>query len=164
MGSVEISALFAIESLMYFGIGFFAATLIAIAITPFALNRTVRLTTRRVMSTIPHSLTEARAEQDTVRAMFAVSVRQLEIRTEELVRRSAAQGAQLGRHNSVNMKLKEALDEKSKLVAALEVREGALMSRENCLIQELLVLRDENRRNRDSMLHMRLPPASSPWK
>jgi hypothetical protein len=64
----------------------------------------------------------------------------------------------------VNIQLKEALDEKSKLVAALETREGALMSRENSLVQELLTLRDENRKNRDSMLPMRLPPATSPWK
>jgi hypothetical protein len=67
----EINALFAIEPLMYFGIGFLAATLIAIAIFPLALNRAVRLTTRRVMSTMPHSLTEASAEKDTMRAMFA---------------------------------------------------------------------------------------------
>jgi hypothetical protein len=65
----EINALFAIEPLMYFGIGFLAATLIAIAIFPLALNRAVRLTTRRVMSTMPHSLTEASAEKDTMRAM-----------------------------------------------------------------------------------------------
>ena len=160
----EINALFAIEPLMYFGIGFLAATLIAIAIVPFALNRAVRLTTRRIMSTMPHSLTEASAEKDTMRAMFAVAVRKLETRTEELVKRIAAQGAQLGRHNAVNTQLKEALDEKSRLVAALETREGAMMSRENSLVQELLALRDENRRNRDSAVPMRLPPAPSPWK
>jgi hypothetical protein len=62
------------------------------------------------------------------------------------------------------MKLKEALDEKSKLVAAMEAREGALMSHENALIHELLALRDEIRRNRDSTLPLRLPPAQSPWE
>jgi hypothetical protein len=160
----EINALFSIEPLMCFGIGFLVATLIAIAIFPFAHNRAVRLTTRRIMSEMPHSLTEALAGKDTVRAMFAVAVRKLEIRTEELVKRTAAQATQLGRHNAVNMQLKEALDEKSRLVAALEIREGALLSRENSLIQELLALRDENRKNRDSILPMRLPPARSPWK
>jgi hypothetical protein len=49
--------------------------------------------------------------------MFAVAVRKLEIRTEELVKRVAAQATQLGHHNALNMQLKEALDEKSKLVA-----------------------------------------------
>jgi hypothetical protein len=160
----QINALFAIEPLMYFGIGFLAATLIAIAIAPFALKRAERLSTRRVMSTMPHSLAEASAEKDIMRATFAVAIRKLETRTEELVKRVAAQAGQLGRHNAVNIQLKEALDEKSKLVAALETREGALMSRENSLVQELLTLRDENRKNRDSMLPMRLPPAPSPWK
>ena len=159
----DINAPFAIEPLMYFGIGFLAATLIATVITPFALNRAVRLTTRRIMATMPPSLAEASAERDALRATFAVAVRKLETRTEELVKRVAAQGAQLGRHSAVNMQLKEALDEKSKLVAALEVREGALMSRENSLVQELLALRDENRKNRDSLSPMHLPPARSPW-
>ena len=149
---------------MYFGIGFLAATLIAIAIVPFAIKRAVRLTTLRAISTIPTSLTEALAGKDGVRAMFAVAVKQLEFRTQELVKRIATQGTQLGHHSTVNVQLKQALDEKSKLVAALEVRECAMMSRENALIQELLVLRDESQKNRDSMLSMRLPPAFSPWK
>ena len=163
MESLGISAQFAIESLMYFGIGFLLATLIAIAIFPFALNRAVRLTTRRVMLAMPHSLTEALAGKDTVRAMFAVAVRKLEIKTEDLVERIAVQATQVGRHNAVNIQLRAALAEKSKLVAALEVREGALMSRENSLIQELLALRNENRRNRGSLLPKHLPPAPSPW-
>ena len=189
-----INALFAVEPLMYFGVGFLSATLIAIAIFPFALNRAVRLTTRRVMATMPHSLSEASAERDALRATFAVAIRKLEVRTEELVKRVAAQAAQLGRNSAANVQLKEALDEKSRLVVALEVREGAMMSRENSLIQELLALRDEARRNRestsrdslsrdslprdslsrdslprdslsgDSVSSMRLPPALSPWK
>jgi len=62
----QINALFAIEPLMYFGIGFLAATLIAIAIAPFSLKRAERLSTRRVMSTMPHSLAEASAEKDII--------------------------------------------------------------------------------------------------
>jgi len=161
---LEISALLGIEPLMYFGVGFFTATLMAIGFFPFALNRAVRLTTRRVMSSIPRSLSEARAEQDSARAIFAVAVRKLEIRTETLVARVTALSAQLGQQFTINSKLKEALDEKSKLVAALETREGAQISRENSLIQELLMLRDENRRHRDSLLQPRLPNAPSPWK
>jgi predicted nucleic acid-binding Zn-ribbon protein len=164
LSSLEISALFGIEPLMYFGVGFFTATLMAIAIVPFALNRAVRLTTRRVMSTIPHSLSEARAEQDSARAMFAVAIRKLETKTEQLITRVTALSAQLGQHINKNARLKEALDEKSKLVTALETREGAQISRENSLIQELLALRDENRKHRDFLLHMRLPTAPSPWK
>ena len=169
MGSLEFSPL-SIEALMYFGVGFLAAALIAIAMLPVVLNRAERLTRRRVMATIPNSMAEALAEKDSARAMFAVAVRKLEVRTEDLVKRIAAQGAQLGRHGTMNMRLKEALDEKSKLVEALEVREGAMLSRENALIHELLALRDENRKHRDAMVPrdvmvpLRLPPAQSPWE
>jgi len=159
----DISVLFSIEHLMYFGIGFLAATVISIVIVPFALKRAERLTRRRVISTMPLSLNETAAEKDALRATFAVAVRKLELRTDELVKRVAAQASQLGRNNNVNTRLKEALDEKSELVAALEIREGALMSRENSLIRELLALRDEARINRDSLSPMHFPPARSPW-
>ena len=162
--SLDISALLAIEPTMYFGIGFLAATLIAVATISVVHNRAVRLTTRRIMSSMPKSMAEVVAEKDRMRAMFAVAVRGLETKVEELIKKVAAYAAQLGRQTAVNKQLKEALDEKSKLVAALEVREGALMSRENSLIQELLALRDETRRTRDSALSTRLPSAPSPWK
>ena len=149
---------------MYFGIGFLAATLIAVVTIPLVHNRAVRLTARRIMSSMPQSMAEVLAEKDSMRAMFAVAVRSLEVKVEELVKKVAAYAAQLGRQIAVNKQLKEALDEKSKLVAAFEAREGALMSRENSLIQELLALRDETRRTRDSTLAPRLPSAPSPWK
>jgi hypothetical protein len=161
---LEISALFSVEPMMYFGLGFLAAALIAIAIYPAVVNRSVRLTTRRVMAAMPASLNEAMADKDTVRAMFAVSVSKLEKRTEQLVGRMAAQAGELSRQTTINRQLKEALDDKARLVAALEVREGAMLSRENSLIEELLVLRDENRKNRESVLTRRLPPALSPWQ
>src|SRR4051812_43775112 len=93
---LEISAFFSVEPMMYFGLGFLAASLIAMAIYPAAVNRAVRLTTRRVMAAMPSSLTEALADKDTVRAMFAMSVSKLEKRTEQLIERMASQGAQLG--------------------------------------------------------------------
>ncbi len=171
----EISALLAIEPMMYFGIGFLASTLIAIAIIPLVHNRAARLATRRVMSLMPQSLTEIVTEKDSMRAKFAVAVRRLEIRIEELIQKDVAHAGQLKHQSSISKQLKEALDEKSKLVAALEVREDALTARESYLIQELLALRDEKQRNQSLVLHeekhrnresiaIRLPPATSPWK
>jgi hypothetical protein len=161
---LEISAFFSVEPMMYFGLGFLAAALIAIAIYPAVVNRSVRLTTRRVMAAMPASMNEALAGKDTVRAMFAVSVSKLEKKTEQLVARMAAQAGELSRQTTINRQLKQALDDKARLVAALEVREGAMMSRENLLIEELMVLRDQNRKNRESVSAKRLPPALSPWQ
>jgi hypothetical protein len=171
----EISALLAIEPMMYFGIGFLASTLIAIAIIPLVHNRATRLAMRRVMSSMPQSLTEIVAEKDSMRAKFAVAVRRLEIRIDELIQKDVAHAGQLKHQSSISKQLKEALDEKSKLVAALELREDALTAREDYLIQELLVLRDEKQSNQSLVLHeekqrnresiaIRLPPATSPWK
>lgn len=163
MRLLEISNLFAVEPTMYVGIGFLIATLIAIALFPLIHDRAVRLTTRRIMASLPLSLVEAAADKDSMRAMFAVAVRGLEVKTEELVKKRAAQAAQLERQIAVNNQLKEALDEKSRLVAALVAREGALHAREDSLIQELLTLRDEQRKTRDAALTKRLPVATSPW-
>jgi lipopolysaccharide export LptBFGC system permease protein LptF len=172
----EISALLAIEPMMYFGIGFLASTLIAIAIIPLVHNRAARLATRRVTSLMPQSLTEIVTEKDSMRAKFAVAVRRLEIRIEELIQKDVAHAGQLKHQSSISKQLKEALDEKSNLIAALEVREGALIAREDYLIQELRALRDEKQRNqslvgheekqrnRESIVPIRLPPAASPWK
>jgi len=171
----EISALLAIEPMMYFGIGFLACTLFAIAIIPLVHNRAARLATRRVISSMPQSLIELMAEKDSTRAIFAVAVRKLESKIEELINQVVAHAGELKHQSSISKQLKEALDEKSKLVAALEVREDALTARESYLIQELLALRDEKQRNQSLVLHeekhrnresiaIRLPPATSPWK
>ena len=161
---------------MYFGIGFLASTLIAIAIIPLVHNRAARLATRRVISSMPQSLTEIVAEKDSTRAVFAVAVRRSEIRIEELINKVVAHAGELKHQSSINKQLKEALDEKSKLVAALQAREAALIAHEDYLIQELLALRDEKQRNQPLVLHeekqrnrdsgvpIRLPPATSPWK
>jgi len=162
--------------MMYFGIGFLASTLIAIAIIPLVHNRAARLATRRVISSMPQSLTEIVAEKDSTRAIFAVAVRKLEIKIEELINQVVAHAGELKHQSSISKQLKEALDEKSKLVAALQAREAALIAHEDYLIQELLALRDEKQRNqplvlheekqrnRDSVVPIRLPPATSPWK
>ena len=111
-----------------------------------------------------------------MRAKFAVAVRRLEIRIDELIQKDVAHAGQLKHQSSISKQLKAALDEKSKLVAALELREDALTARESYLIQELLALRDEKQRNQSLVLHeekqrnrgtivpIRLPPATSPWK
>ena len=111
-----------------------------------------------------------------MRAKFAVAVRRLEIRIEELIQKDVAHTGQLKHQSSISKQLKEALDEKSQLVAALEVREDALTARESYLIQELLALRNEKQRSqplvwheekqrkRESIVPNRLPPATSPWK
>ena len=95
-----------IEPIMYFGIGFLFATLIGVAVIPVVYNRAVGLTLRRLESSLPHSMAEIQADKDLLRAEFAMSRRQLEVRVEELKEQSTSQLAELGRKSDVINRLK----------------------------------------------------------
>ena len=92
--------------IMYFGIGFLFATLIGVAVIPVVYNRAVGLTLRRLESSLPHSMAEIQADKDLLRAEFAMSRRQLEVRVEELKEQSTSQLAELGRKSDVINRLK----------------------------------------------------------
>jgi hypothetical protein len=95
-----------IESIMYFGMGFLLATLIAVALVPFIHSRAVRLTTRRLEESIPQSMAEIQADKDALRAEFAMSTRRLEITIEELKNRETNQLAELGKKEDAVNRLK----------------------------------------------------------
>ena len=94
------------DKIMYFGIGFLFATLIGVAVIPVVYNRAVGLTLRRLESSLPHSMAEIQADKDLLRAEFAMSRRQLEVRVEELKEQSTSQLAELGRKSDVINRLK----------------------------------------------------------
>jgi hypothetical protein len=96
-----------IESIMYLGIGFLFAALIAVAVIPSIQHRTVRLTMRRLENSIPQSVEEMQAHNDLLRAEFALSTRRLEIGVEQLRERAANQFAELGRKGDVINRLKD---------------------------------------------------------
>ena len=95
-----------IEAIMYFGDGFLFGTLIGVAVIPVVYNRAVGLTLRRLESSLPHSMAEIQADKDLLRAEFAMSRRQLEVRVEELKEQSTSQLAELGRKSDVINRLK----------------------------------------------------------
>ncbi len=59
-----------IELIMYFGIGFLTASLLALVSIPLVHTRAVRLTMRRVQAGIPLSMAEIQADKDHLRAEF----------------------------------------------------------------------------------------------
>jgi hypothetical protein len=87
---------FMIDLIMYQGIGFLAAGLFLLMLVPFVHDRAVRLTTRRLEDAQP-SRAEVVADKDLQRAAFAMSVRRLEIKLEELRNKHACGLAELGR-------------------------------------------------------------------
>src|ERR1700759_3978377 len=109
-----------IEPIMYFGLGFFIAGLIALVILPLVHNRAVRLTARRLEAATPVSMAEIQADKDQLRAEFAMSTRRLEMSVDQLKTKSTGQLAELGKKNDVINRLKIEIGEKTATLFALE--------------------------------------------
>jgi len=119
-------AYFMIEPIMYVGLGFLAASLLALVIIPLVHDRAVRLTLRRINAAIPLSIEEIQAEQDQLRAEFAMSTRRLEINVEKLMAQTASQRAELGKNTATVNSLNAELAEKAAAIFALEAHDRAL--------------------------------------
>ena len=115
-----------IESVMYFGIGFLVAALLGLLFIPMVHNRAVRLTMKRLEASMPLSIAEIRADNDQVRAEFAVSTRRLEMKIEKLKVQTTTQLAELGKKTDSNNQLKKELAEKNVTNVALEARDRTL--------------------------------------
>ncbi len=115
-----------IEPIMYFGLGFLAASLLALIIVPFVHGRAVRLTMRRLDASTPLSMAEIQADKDQLRAEFAMSTRRLEMSVEQLRNKTTSQLAELGKKSDVINRLKSELGEKAATIFSLEAREKAL--------------------------------------
>jgi uncharacterized membrane protein YccC len=86
-----------IEPIMFFGLGFLIATLLALVILPLVHARAVRLTARRLEAATPVSMAEIQADKDQLRAEFAMSTRRLEISVDQLKAKTTSQLAELGK-------------------------------------------------------------------
>jgi hypothetical protein len=95
-----------IEPIMYMGIGFMLAALIAVAALPLVHDRAVRLTTRRLQAALPQSMKEIQAGRDLLRAEFAMSTRRLETSLEQLKGKNTGQVVELSKRDDVINRLK----------------------------------------------------------
>src|SRR5215207_282841 len=86
-----------IEALMFSGLGFLVAALIALLIIPAVNARAERLARRRVEALFPLSITELTAEKDHLRAEFEVLQRRLERKAEEALSEKHRDMEELGR-------------------------------------------------------------------
>jgi DNA repair exonuclease SbcCD ATPase subunit len=112
-----------IEMVMFFGLGFFTACLATIFVANAVWRRAVRLTTKRVQSSMPISLSEIKADRDQLRADFAMSTRKLELSVDELKQKMQGQVTEIAKKNEqIRLLLLEAKT-KSDTVRDLEQRE-----------------------------------------
>jgi len=115
-----------IEAIMYLGIGFLFATLIAVSVIPLIHGRAVRLTTRRIEKLIPQSMVEIQADKDLQRADFAVSTRRLEITIEQLKESNTSQRAQIGKKDDIINRFKIEREAQNVELLLLKAEVGAL--------------------------------------
>lgn len=111
---------------MYFGLGFLVAALLALIVLPLVHARAVRLTQRRVESSVPRSIVEVQAEKDQLRAEFAVTANRLETNMEQLRSKTTQQLADLGKKTIALNQLKGELEQKTALLTGAEAREQDL--------------------------------------
>jgi chromosome segregation ATPase len=116
-----------IEMIMYFGIGFLAAALIALLFFPLVHNRAVRLTMRRLEAATPLTIAEIRADKDQLRAEFAMATRRLEMNVEQMKAKTTAQLAELGKKNDAVNQLRKELGEKTATIFSLEERDKTII-------------------------------------
>src|SRR5438309_8502929 len=115
-----------VEPIMFFGLGFLAASLVGLIIVPFVHGRAVRLTVRRLEAATPLSMAEIQADKDQLRAEFAMSTRRLEMSVDQLKNKSTGQLAELGKKSDAINRMKIELGEKNATIFSLEAREKAV--------------------------------------
>src|SRR5262245_26864292 len=125
-----------IEPVMFFGIGFLAAALLGLLFVPLVHNRAVRLTMRRLEAATRLSIAEIHADNDQVRAEFAMATRRLEMRAERMQARTSGQLADLGKKTDAINQVKKELGEKTAAVFAFESREKNLRDQLRATEQE----------------------------
>src|SRR5947207_8408142 len=115
-----------IEPIMYLAIGFLVSMLFGLMIVPLVHNRAVRLTTLRLEAATPLSMAEIQADNDQMRAEFAMSARRLEMSVEQLKNRTTSQLAELDKKTDAINRMKIELGEKNATIFSLEAREKAV--------------------------------------
>lgn len=130
-----------VESIMYFGIGFLLATVIAVTLVPLVHGRAVRLTVRRLEHSIPQSMAEIQADKDALRAEFAMSTRRLEITIDELKNKCTNALAELGKKGDAVNRLKIEREAQKVEVAALEAEVVTLNGRLTAAGKEIEAVR-----------------------
>lgn len=115
-----------LESVLYFLLGFLAAALLALMVSPMVWQRAVSLTKRRIERSVPLTLNEIQADKDQLRAEFAMSTRRLEISVDELRERAATQIIEINRKRDDIAKLAEEQGDKINVIEELQTKSGEL--------------------------------------
>lgn len=89
-----------LEIILWFGLGFAVASLIALFLGRAAWRSGVRVGARRMARKVPGTVSELQTERDSMRAENAMMARKLEVRMGEMKARLAEQAAEVSRHRN----------------------------------------------------------------
>ena len=89
-----------LETILWFGLGFAVASLIALFLGRSAWRSGVRLGARRMQRKVPGTVSELQTERDSMRAENAMMARKLEVRMGEMKAKLAEQAAEVSRHRN----------------------------------------------------------------
>ncbi len=110
-----------IETAMIFALGFLVASAIGFVLLNAVWRRAVRLTTKRVESTLPLSMIEIKADKDQLRAEFAMTTRKLEVNLEQLRDKANEYVTENAFKAETIRTLKEDIAQKDATIARLEM-------------------------------------------
>jgi DNA repair exonuclease SbcCD ATPase subunit len=108
-----------LETILWFGLGFAVASLIALFLGRSAWRSGVRLGARRMQRKVPGTVSELQTERDSMRAENAMMARKLEVRMGEMKAKLAEQAAEVSRHRNRIEILAADLAQRDKLDAGL---------------------------------------------
>lgn len=108
-----------LETILWFGLGFAVASLIALFLGRAAWRSGVRLGARRMQRKVPGTVSDLQTERDSMRAENAMMARKLEVRMGEVKARLAEQAAEVSRHRNRIEVLAADLARRDKLDAGL---------------------------------------------
>lgn len=108
-----------LETILWFGLGFAVASLIALFLGRAAWRSGVRLGARRMQRKVPGTVSELQTERDSMRAENAMMERKLEVYMGQLKARLAEQTAEVSRHRNRIELLAADLAQREKLDSAL---------------------------------------------
>ncbi len=116
-----------IQTVMLIALGFLMAIMLIMFIAPAFLRRAARLTTLKLQSKLPYTLSDFEAQKDQIRAEYAIRIRRLEVSSEQIKENSAKLRVNLNKREmeiqelkAQNINLRAHLAEKNSRAVVLE--------------------------------------------
>ncbi len=116
-----------IQTVMLMALGFLMAVMLMMLMAPAFFKRAAHLTTLKLQSKLPYTLSDLEAQKDQIKAGYAIRIRRLEVSFDQVKENSAKLRVNLNKREmeiqelkSQNIKLRASLAEKNSRAVVLE--------------------------------------------